>query len=97
MSNVQHKEWFIAALVVHIRQFLMQQKITTQDDSLEMAMQLEASPIGQTLVGMNHIQEQIENLTLQLEDIKKEKEQHDDLWCMQCHTDGHTKGTYLTF
>ena len=79
MSNVHHKEWFIAALVVHIRQFLMQQKITTQDDSLEMAMQLEASPIGQNLVGMNHIQAQLANLTLQMKDIKKEKEEHDDL------------------
>ena len=29
MSDVQHKEWFIAALVPHIRQLLMQQKIAT--------------------------------------------------------------------
>ena len=55
MSDVKHKEWFIAALVPHIRQPLMQQKITTQDESLEMAMKLEASPIGQNSVGMNHI------------------------------------------
>ena len=97
MSDVQPKEWFIVAIVPHIRQSLMQKKITMQNEALEMAMKLEYSPIGETAVGMSHIQEQIENLTLQLEDIKKEKEQHDDLWCMQCHTDGHTKGTYLTF
>ena len=29
MSDVQHKEWFIAVLVPHIRQTLMQQKIAT--------------------------------------------------------------------
>ena len=29
MRDVQHKEWFIAALVPHIRQLVMQQKIVT--------------------------------------------------------------------
>ena len=29
MSGVQHKEWFIAALLVHIRIPLMQQKIVS--------------------------------------------------------------------
>ena len=53
MSDVQHKEWFIVALVSHIRQPLMQQKIVTQNEALEMAMKLEASPIGETAVGMN--------------------------------------------
>ena len=62
-----------------------------------MAMKLEASPIGETTVGMNQIQAQLENLTLQLQDIKKEKEEHDDLWFMRCCTDGHTKDTYSTF
>ena len=56
MSDVHDKEWFIAALVPHIRQPLMQQKIATQNETLEMAMKLEASPIGENIVGMNHIQ-----------------------------------------
>ena len=29
MSDVQHKEWFIAALVLHVIQPLMEQKIAT--------------------------------------------------------------------
>ena len=73
MSDVQHKEWFIAALVLHIRQPLMQQKIMTWNEALEMVMKLEASPIGETAVGINQIQAQLANLTLQLQDIKKEK------------------------
>ena len=30
MSDVQHKEWFIATLLPHIRTLLMQQKIVSQ-------------------------------------------------------------------
>ena len=97
MSDVQHKEWFIAALIPHIRQPLMQQNIAPRNEALEMAMKLEASPIGETTIRMNQIQAQLANLTLQLQDIKKEKEGNDDLWCTQCRTDGHTKDTCLTF
>ena len=91
MSDVQHKEWFIIALVPHIQQPLMHQNITTQNKALEIAMKLEATPIGETAVGMNQIHAQLANLTLQLQDMKKEKEEHDDLCCTQCYTDGHTK------
>ena len=64
MSDVKHKEWFIDVLVSHIRQSLMQQNITMQNEALDMAMKLEASPIGETTVGMNQIQVQLANLTL---------------------------------
>ena len=56
ISDVQHKEWFITVLVLHIQQPLMQQNIVTQSEDLEIAMNLEASPIGETAVGMNQIQ-----------------------------------------
>ena len=56
MSNIQHKEWFIATLLTHIRLPLMQQKIAKQSEALEIAMKLEASPIGENVVGMNQIQ-----------------------------------------
>ena len=56
MSDVQHKEWFIAALLPHIRGPLMQQKITMQMEALELSMKLEASPIMDGALGMIQIQ-----------------------------------------
>ena len=42
----QHKEWFITALLPHIRTPLMQQKVANQQEALEIAMKLETTPIG---------------------------------------------------
>ena len=97
MSDIQHKEWFITPLVPHIQYPLMQQKIATQSEALEIAVKLEASPVGETDVGMNQIQAQLVNLTLQLQDIKKVKYEHEHLWCTRCHVDGHTKDTCPSF
>ena len=44
-----------------------------QNEALDMVMKSKASPIQETAVGMNHIQAQLANLTLQLQDIKKKK------------------------
>ena len=60
-------------------------------------MKLEASPVGENAVDMNQIQVQLEKLMLQLQDIKKGKENHEDLWCTHCRADGHTKDTYPDF
>ena len=64
---------------------------------METVMKLEASLVGETVVGMNHIQAQLGNLMLQLQDIQKAKEDHDDIFCMWFHAGGHTKDTCLTF
>ena len=93
MRDVQHKEWFITALFPHIREPLMHQNIMTQSKALETAIKLEASSIGETTVEMSQIQAHLANLTLQLQDIKKSKEDCDDLWCTRCYADGHTKNT----
>ena len=55
MSDVQHKEWFIAALVPHIRMLLMQLKIASQAEALEIVMKLEASPVDEIGIGMSQI------------------------------------------
>ena len=34
---------------------------------------------------------------LQLQDIKKAKEDRDDIWCTRCHAGGHTKDTCPNF
>ena len=62
---MQHKEWFIAALLPHIRGPLMQQNIVMQMEALELVMNLEASPIGYGVDGMIQIQSQLANLTIQ--------------------------------
>ena len=52
MSDIHHKEWFIATLLSHIRLPLMQEKIATQSEALEIAMKLEASLVGENAVAM---------------------------------------------
>ena len=56
MSDVQHKEWFISALLPHIRTSLMQHKLLSHIEALEITMKLEASPVGDTGSGMMQIQ-----------------------------------------
>ena len=84
-------------LVPHISQPLMQKNIVTQSEALDTKMKLEAFPVGETMVGMNQIELQLANLMLQLQDIKKDKEDHDDLWCSWCHANRNTKDTCSTF
>ena len=60
-------------------------------------MKLKSFPIGNGATGMVQIQSQLANLTIQLQDIKKGKEAHEDLWCTKCRTDGHTKDNCPTF
>ena len=75
----------------------MQQKIVTQMEALELEMKLEASPIGDGTAGMIQIQSQLANLTIQLHDIKRGKEVQENLWCMRCRTNGHTKDDFLAY
>ena len=77
----QHKEWFIVALLPHIRLPLMQQRLCTQDEALDMAMKLEVKPLVETSTGMTKLQNQLANLTLQMHEIKKGKEIAQELWC----------------
>ena len=79
MSNVQHKEWFIAAMLPHIRVPLMQHKIVLQRESIEFAMKLEASLVRETGARMMQIQSQLANLTLKLQDVKKGKEIQEEI------------------
>ena len=62
----------------------MKQKIATQMKALELEMKLEASPIGDGAIGMIQIQSQLDNITIQIQYIKRGKEVQEDLWCMRC-------------
>ena len=94
MSDIQCKEWFIVALLTHIRLPLMQQNIVTHNKALQISMKLDASHVGENAVEMSQIQMQLPNLTLRLQDIKKGKEQHEDIWYTRCCADGHNKDAF---
>ena len=59
----QHQEWFIVASLPHIRLSMMQKKVASQAEALEIAMKLEASLIAETSAGMAQIHNQLANLT----------------------------------
>ena len=68
----QHKEWFIAALLPHIRIPLMQQKVADQQEALKIAMKIERAHVGDNS-GIAQIQEQLAEMDLELRDMKKGK------------------------
>jgi hypothetical protein len=73
IPDQQHQEWFIAGLLPHIHRPLIQQKVVSQPEALEIAMKLEASPVGDS-GGMVQVQTQLASLTIQLEELTKGKE-----------------------
>jgi hypothetical protein len=56
-------------------------------------MKLEAAPVGESIPGMSHILNQLTSLSLQVEDMKKDKgkEKREDIWCIKCKSEGHDK------
>ena len=44
LADKQHREWFVASLLPHLRVALSQQKITTQVEALEIEMRLHETP-----------------------------------------------------
>lgn len=55
LLDSQHRDWFIVALLPHLRIYLSQQKIGTQAEALEIAMRLHDSPIQDTSLGVQQI------------------------------------------
>jgi hypothetical protein len=84
----QNKEWFISSLLTHIGVPLMQHKIASQSEALEIAMNLESSPMGESSSGMSQILSQLISLSLQVEDMKKDKgkDKREDIWCVRCRS-----------
>jgi hypothetical protein len=64
----------------------MQQKIASQSEALEIAMKLESTPMGESILGMSQILSQLTSLSLQVEDIKKDKGKvkREGIWCVRC-------------
>jgi hypothetical protein len=66
----QNKEWFIATLLPQIIVPLMQQKVASQAEALEISMKLESTPMGESNSGMSQILSHLTSLSLQIEDMK---------------------------
>jgi hypothetical protein len=83
-----NKEWFIVSLLPHIKVPLMQQKIASQEEALEISMKLESTPMRESSSGMSQILSQLTSLSLQVEDMKKDKgkEKKEDIWCIICRS-----------
>jgi hypothetical protein len=64
IPDEKNKEWSITALLPHIRVPLMQQKIASQAEALEIAMKLESTPMGESSSGMSRILSQLTSLSL---------------------------------
>jgi hypothetical protein len=77
----------------------MQQKIYSQDDALDISMKLESSHMGESNSGMSQILSHLTSLSLQVEDMKKEKgkEKREDIWCIRSKLEGHDKEIFPFF
>ena len=60
-------------------------------------MSLEASPLSESTMGMNQLQKQLVNITLEPQSLKKGKEVHEEVWCTLYRTEGHLKEHYPVF
>jgi hypothetical protein len=56
-------------------------------------MKLESTPMVESISGMSQILSQLTSLSLQVEDMKKDKgkNKREDIWCIICKSEGHDK------
>ena len=80
---------------------MSQQKLSTQVKALEMAMRLHETPIQDFVLGVQQIHEQLQNLCLEMKslkwDMKTQLEVHEEVWCIKCKGQGHSKDHCLVF
>jgi hypothetical protein len=62
-------------------------------------MKLESTPMGESSSGMSQILSQLTSLSLQVEDMKKDKgkDKRDKIWCIRCKSEGHNKDNFPLF
>jgi hypothetical protein len=66
---------------------------------LEITMKLESDPMGESNLGINQILSQLTSLSLQVEDMKKDKgkDKREGIWCVRCKSEGHEKEQFPLF
>jgi hypothetical protein len=62
-------------------------------------MKIESAPMGESRSGMSQILSQLTSLSLQVEDMKKDKgkDKREDIWCVRCRSEGHDKEHFPLF
>jgi hypothetical protein len=62
-------------------------------------MKLESSPMGECSSGMSQILSQLTSLSVQVEDMKKNKakDKREDIWCVRYRSEGHDKEHFPLF
>lgn len=74
ITDEQHKEWYIASLLPHLRLPLSQRKIAMQEEVVEIMMRFEVSPIQDMNIEVQQIHSDLVSLHLELQSLKKGKE-----------------------
>ena len=95
LTDGQHREWFVASLLPHLRVALSQQKIMTQAETLDISMRLHETPMQDLNLGVQQIHVQLQNICLEMQSLKQDKivqpEVHEEVWCLKCKGHGHDK------
>lgn len=64
-------------------------------------MRLHEIPIQDVTLGVQQIHSQLQNLCLEMQSLKKEKEDrleaHEEVWCLKCKIQGHDKDHFPVF
>ena len=55
LTDGQHCEWFVASLMPHLRSALSQQKLTTQEEAVEITMRLHETLMQDPNLGVQQI------------------------------------------
>jgi hypothetical protein len=77
----------------------MQHNIASQIEYLDITMKLESTPMGESISGISQIMSQLTSLSLQVEDMKKDKgkDKREDIRCVRCRSEGHDKEKFPLF
>jgi len=66
LKDRQHREWFVASLLPHLRVALSQQKITAQAEALDISMRVHETPMQDPILGVQQIHAQLKNICLEM-------------------------------
>jgi hypothetical protein len=91
----QHREWFIASLLPHLRDCFITTKDGTQVEALEIAMRLHETPIQDATLGVQQIHCGVAEPLLRIAELEERKEARpevrEEVWCLKCKSQGHDK------